>query len=245
MTAAAAAIRGMDLPPPGAKCGWHEDRPSTWVCPRCGAFACRACARRVRADALPMCPGCWQRRAELVTSLAHSAGTGLQTAALVLGGVSLLPFWPVQLVSLAIGIGAVIQARGPARVHARTRAWWGSASRWWGSPSRWPSSPGSSPRPCTTPITRGPRPDPPDAKRPRPWDGPRPRISERRAGQAALATCCSSVFSSRSTFLASPKIIRLLGMSNRSFLMPAKPGERLRLMTKTVLAWCTLRMGIP
>ena len=31
----------------------------------------------------------------------------------------------MQLVSLAIGIGAVIQARGPARVHARTRAWVG------------------------------------------------------------------------------------------------------------------------
>ncbi len=125
MTAPAGAIPEVDLPPPGAKCGWHEDRPSTWVCPRCGAFACRACARRVRADALPMCPGCWQRRAELVASFAATGGTGLQTAALILGVASLLPFWPVQLISLGIGVAAVIQARTPARAHARTRAWAG------------------------------------------------------------------------------------------------------------------------
>jgi hypothetical protein len=118
-------IAAMDLPPAGARCGWHEDRPSTWVCPRCGAFACAACAHRVRADALPMCPGCWQRREALVAELTSPAGAGLQTAALVLGLFSLVPFWPIQLVSLGVAVTAVVQARDPRLAHARTRAWVG------------------------------------------------------------------------------------------------------------------------
>lgn len=118
-------IGKLDSPPEGPKCARHPERPATWVCSRCGSFACVACANQVRPEAPPMCPDCWQRRTELVAGFSTPADTTLQTAAVVLGVFALLPFWPVQVLSLGIGIAAVRQARKPPYSRARTRAWVG------------------------------------------------------------------------------------------------------------------------
>jgi hypothetical protein len=86
------------------------------VCGRCGAFACLACERRVRPDAMPMCPACWQLRAQRVPAQQASSSTSLQTAGLVIGCISVLPILPLQITSLVINIIAIVKAReGPAR----------------------------------------------------------------------------------------------------------------------------------
>jgi hypothetical protein len=101
--------------PDGAVCATHADARAQWTCPRCGNFMCVACERRVRVDALPMCPACWELRAIKVPEQ-KSSMTGLQTAALVLGCIAILPIPLVQIASLVLGIVALVKARqGPAR----------------------------------------------------------------------------------------------------------------------------------
>jgi hypothetical protein len=69
----------------------------------------------MRPDAVPMCPACWELRAVKVPEQ-KSSSTGLQTAALVLGCIAILPIPLVQLASLVLCIVAIVKARhGPAR----------------------------------------------------------------------------------------------------------------------------------
>ena len=100
--------------PDGAMCATHADARARWTCPRCGNFMCVACERRVRVDALPMCPACWELRAVKVPDQ-RSLNTGLQTAALVLGIISAVH--PCLMVaSLVVGIIAIVKAKeGPAK----------------------------------------------------------------------------------------------------------------------------------
>lgn len=62
-----------------------------------------------------MCPSCWELRSRAVPANTTSP-TRLQTAGLVLGCISLLPIWFIQLISLVINIVAIVKAKqGPAR----------------------------------------------------------------------------------------------------------------------------------
>lgn len=88
------------LAPAGARCATHPETRATWTCKRCGAFMCEACERRVRPDALPLCPGCWELRGQRV--VAPKPGRGLETAGLWLGGFSLLCLPPVIMASLVV-----------------------------------------------------------------------------------------------------------------------------------------------
>jgi hypothetical protein len=102
--------------PEEAFCATHRDTPAKWTCPRCGNFLCVACERRIRPDALPMCPACWELRAVKVPELKQSSPTRLQTAALVVGCISVLPIIQLQIGSLVLCIVALVKAKdGPAR----------------------------------------------------------------------------------------------------------------------------------
>jgi hypothetical protein len=62
-----------------------------------------------------MCPTCWELRARTVAPAIAYAETRLQTAALVLGAISLVPFCAVQIAALVVGVLALVQAKaGPA-----------------------------------------------------------------------------------------------------------------------------------
>ena len=101
--------------PAGAVCPNHPEVPATWTCGRCGSFMCVGCERRTRPEATPMCPACWQLRERVVVQTVQS-GTRLQTAGLVLGCISLLPIWFLQLISLVVNIIAIVKAKeSPAR----------------------------------------------------------------------------------------------------------------------------------
>lgn len=52
--------------PVHAVCARHDDIVANWACPRCGAFMCPRCENRVRPEAQPLCPGCWELRARAV-----------------------------------------------------------------------------------------------------------------------------------------------------------------------------------
>lgn len=97
--------------PEGARCASHPDVPATWTCRRCGRFMCAACERRVRPDALPLCPSCWEFRAKRVEPPAPTSNLG--TTGLVLGFVSLLPLIPIQIASIVVN--AIALSRGAGR----------------------------------------------------------------------------------------------------------------------------------
>ena len=73
--------------PDGAKCALHPDFDASAMCNRCGNFMCQGCERRVRPDATPMCPACWDLRAQKVKpqSTFFFGGTSWDNAAFVLG----------------------------------------------------------------------------------------------------------------------------------------------------------------
>src|SRR3972149_1840892 len=62
---------------------------------------------------------------------------------------------------------------------------------------------------------------------------------------AGYAAALRAATRSTIAFLPSSKYISVLSAANSGFGMPAKPGDRLRLMTTTVRASPTLRIGIP
>ncbi len=72
---------------------------------------CAACERRVRPDALPLCPSCWEFRAKKVE--APKPASNLGTTGLVLGFVSLLPLIPIQIASIVVN--AIALSRGAGR----------------------------------------------------------------------------------------------------------------------------------
>lgn len=97
--------------PEGARCASHPDVAATWTCRRCGGFMCQACERRVRPDALPLCPSCWEFRAKNLEPPKPSNNLG--TAGLVLGFISLLPLIPIQIASVVVN--AIALGKGAGR----------------------------------------------------------------------------------------------------------------------------------
>lgn len=110
------SVPGLTVPP-GAQCALHPEVPAVWACHRCGTFICNGCERRKRADALPLCPSCWELRSQRVPLQQKQSETRLQTAGLVLGIISLAPFCiALQLGSVAVNIIAIVRAKeGEAR----------------------------------------------------------------------------------------------------------------------------------
>jgi hypothetical protein len=86
---------------------------ATWTCKRCGGFMCEACERRVRPDAVPLCPGCWSLRGQRVP--APQAARRLENAGLWLGGLSLTCLPPVMMASLVVNLIALSRAEPGAR----------------------------------------------------------------------------------------------------------------------------------
>ena len=97
-------------------CARHAEAAATFACSRCGVFGCVDCERREDPRSAPFCPSCWALRP---ASLAPGSGTGLQTAGLVLGVVSIFPFCPLWLASLVVNAVALVKANTPLRRRAR------------------------------------------------------------------------------------------------------------------------------
>lgn len=107
--------------PGGALCPVHPDRPAALTCPRCGSFMCLECQRRTRPDAVPMCPACWELRSKVAQKVDTKPSTRLQTTALVLGCIAILPILFLQITALVVGIVALVKTRNPTIRHARWR----------------------------------------------------------------------------------------------------------------------------
>jgi hypothetical protein len=92
----------------GACCASHPEAPATWTCPRCGGFMCAGCERRVRPDALPLCPSCWGLRGQKVAATPRS--TRLENAGLWLGAFSLTCLPPVVMASVVVNLVVLVRA---------------------------------------------------------------------------------------------------------------------------------------
>ena len=101
-------------------CSRHPDVAESFTCPRCGSFGCAECERRGELNAAPMCPACWARYAAAAQTAARG-GTGLQTAGLVLGVVSIIPCCPIAIVSFVLNVAAIILAKEPPARDVRWR----------------------------------------------------------------------------------------------------------------------------
>ena len=109
--------------PAGAVCATHVEAEANWACGRCGAFFCAACERRTRPDARPMCPNCWQLRAKVAVVVKPVSKTRLQTAGLVMGAFSLVPFcWWFQIAAIVVSIVGIVKAKEGAAREVRWRA---------------------------------------------------------------------------------------------------------------------------
>ncbi len=97
--------------PISGHCATHTDVVGNWACQRCGSFVCRACERRTRPEAPPLCPACWDVREQVVGKLVKAESRKTQIAGLVLGCISV--FHPLILVaSLIVNIrGAGARSR--------------------------------------------------------------------------------------------------------------------------------------
>lgn len=110
----------VETPPEGASCAGHPEALASWVCGRCGTFMCPECERRVRPEAPPMCPTCWDLRARTVNA-PEVAGTGFVVSGLVLGVLSLVPMCiAVQIASAIVNVVALYRTREPP---GRERRW--------------------------------------------------------------------------------------------------------------------------
>ena len=101
--------------PAGARCAGHPEAAATWTCKRCGAFMCLACERRVRPDALPLCPSCWSLRDQKLALAPARKSAGLETAGLWLGVLSFTCLPPVILASLVVNAMALARAQPGAQ----------------------------------------------------------------------------------------------------------------------------------
>src|SRR5262249_6369792 len=101
-----------ELAPAGARCASHPEVQATWTCKRCGGFMCGDCERRVRPDALPLCPGCWGLRGQKVVATAGS--TKLENAGLWLGALSFTCLPPVVIGALVVNL-IVLSRAGPGQ----------------------------------------------------------------------------------------------------------------------------------
>lgn len=68
------APSGEPATPAGAVCAVHADARATFLCARCGDYACEACARRVTPTASPLCAGCWGQREHVAGELRRGEG---------------------------------------------------------------------------------------------------------------------------------------------------------------------------
>ncbi len=68
-----------------------------------------------------MCPACWDLRGRSVAPQTVSSGTGLQTAALVLGCIALLPVPVLQIISVVVNVVALVKAKHPPARNVRWR----------------------------------------------------------------------------------------------------------------------------
>lgn len=110
----------VETPPEGASCAGHPDILASWLCGRCGTFMCPECERRVRPEARPMCPTCWDLRARTVNA-PEVAGMGLVVSGLVLGVLSLVPMCiALQIASLVVNGVSLRRTREPP---GRERRW--------------------------------------------------------------------------------------------------------------------------
>jgi len=108
--------------PAGAQCAAHPESDATWVCGRCGTFFCALCERRVRPEALPMCPTCWELRQKVAPKPPNTKAT-IQTVGLVLGVFSLIPgCFALQVASIIVNIIAIVRAKEPFARSVRWRA---------------------------------------------------------------------------------------------------------------------------
>ena len=115
----------MSLPvPEGATCAGHPEVAASWTCGRCGSFMCPDCERRVRPEAVPMCPACWELRSRTVqpqpqkdsSKTLLNVGLGLGVVALIPGCVA------IQLGSAVVNIIALVRAKEPPARDLRWRS---------------------------------------------------------------------------------------------------------------------------
>ncbi len=98
--------------PEGTRCAHHIEVQAAWTCRRCGAFFCTECERRTRAEALPMCPKCWDLRSERVEKPGQENSQRLRIAGLILGVVALIPgCWIVQIAAIIVNILGIVRGR--------------------------------------------------------------------------------------------------------------------------------------
>lgn len=75
--------------PVAGRCATHPEAEAKWACQRCGSFVCPACERRTRPEA-PLCPKCWELRAQVVQDTAVKESRKLQLGGLIIGLLSFL-----------------------------------------------------------------------------------------------------------------------------------------------------------
>ena len=100
--------------PVSGQCAQHPGVSAAWACQRCGSFVCSACERRTRPDAAPLCPKCWELRAQAVHQQEKTESKRLQVGGLLVGGLSFLH--PLIMVgSLVINIRELVRGTGGER----------------------------------------------------------------------------------------------------------------------------------
>lgn len=100
--------------PVAGECPMHPGVKAQWACQRCGNFVCRDCERRTRPEAPPLCPKCWELRAQVVKEQAATESKRLQVGGLVIGCLSFLH--PLVMVgSLILNIRELVRGTGGTR----------------------------------------------------------------------------------------------------------------------------------
>ncbi|NTX06314.1 MULTISPECIES: hypothetical protein [Myxococcus] len=111
-----------ETPTESASCAAHPDVIASWACGRCGTFMCPACERRMRPEARPMCPACWDLRTRTVNA-PERHGPALPIIGLILGVLSLLPAAVlIQIVAVVVNIIAFGRTREPPNQSLRWMA---------------------------------------------------------------------------------------------------------------------------
>jgi hypothetical protein len=82
---------------------------------------CRACERRTRADAAPLCPDCWDLRARKVEPVVDTRARFFSVG-LGLGIASFLPLWPVILASLIVNVMGLTRSKQPELAQYRSKS---------------------------------------------------------------------------------------------------------------------------
>ncbi|MBX7098178.1 MAG: hypothetical protein K1X89_10740 [Myxococcaceae bacterium] len=107
--------------PVGSTCASHPQVVANWICGRCGAFFCDACARFPTVGGPPLCARCFEVRAKEVVVSGALGLKRLQTAGFVVGLLALVPgCWP-GLVGALIVNG--LSLHRTLKVDGRPRQW--------------------------------------------------------------------------------------------------------------------------